>query len=86
MTVTQAPAATNTWDQALTRRALDHVPGGTTDLAARAPIGANDWLYPNLVLARPRHGQHDHLVIDRNEIGVQHLIATLADELDITLG
>ncbi len=33
-----------------------------------------------------RHGQHDHMVIGRNEIGVQHLIAILAADLDITLG
>jgi choline monooxygenase len=33
-----------------------------------------------------RHGQHDHMVIGRNEIGVQHLIRTLAAELDFDLG
>ena len=33
-----------------------------------------------------RHGQHDHMVIGRNEIGVQHLVRTLAHRLDIELG
>jgi phenylpropionate dioxygenase-like ring-hydroxylating dioxygenase large terminal subunit len=33
-----------------------------------------------------RHGQHDHMLIGRNEIGVQHLIRTLAAQLDIELG
>jgi phenylpropionate dioxygenase-like ring-hydroxylating dioxygenase large terminal subunit len=33
-----------------------------------------------------RHGQHSHMVIGRNEIGVQHLIRTLAGQLDIELG
>jgi phenylpropionate dioxygenase-like ring-hydroxylating dioxygenase large terminal subunit len=32
-----------------------------------------------------RNGQHDHMLIGRNEIGVQHLIRTLADKLDITI-
>ncbi len=32
-----------------------------------------------------RHGQHDHMLIGRNEIGVQHLIRTLAGQLDIAL-
>lgn len=31
------------------------------------------------------HGQHDHMLIGRNEIGVQHLIRTLADQLNIEL-
>lgn len=33
-----------------------------------------------------RNGQHDHMVIGRNEIGVQHLLRTLAADLDIDLG
>ncbi|WP_046317323.1 aromatic ring-hydroxylating dioxygenase subunit alpha [Mycobacterium sp. UM_Kg1] len=33
-----------------------------------------------------RHGQHDHMVIGRNEIGVQHMIRTFAGELGIALG
>lgn len=33
-----------------------------------------------------RHGQHHHMVIGRNEVGVQHLIRTLAGKLDISLG
>lgn len=32
------------------------------------------------------HGQHDHMLIGRNEIGVQHLVRTLAGRLDIELG
>jgi len=32
-----------------------------------------------------RNGQHDHMVIGRNEIGVQHLIRVLAAELGIEL-
>ncbi|WP_024441651.1 aromatic ring-hydroxylating dioxygenase subunit alpha [Mycobacterium sp. UM_WGJ] len=32
-----------------------------------------------------RHGQHDHMIIGRNEIGVQHMIRTFADELGIAL-
>jgi nitrite reductase/ring-hydroxylating ferredoxin subunit len=32
-----------------------------------------------------RNGQHDHMVIGRNEIGVQHLVRTLAAELGIEL-
>lgn len=32
-----------------------------------------------------RHGQHDHMVIGRNEIGVQHMIRVFADELGIAL-
>ncbi|MEO3784022.1 aromatic ring-hydroxylating dioxygenase subunit alpha [Actinocorallia sp. B10E7] len=33
-----------------------------------------------------RNGQHDHMLIGRNEIGVQHMIHTMADVLDIDLG
>ena len=33
-----------------------------------------------------RNGQHDHILIGRNEIGVQHLVRTLANELDVDLG
>src|SRR5271167_4072426 len=33
-----------------------------------------------------RHGQHDHMIIGRNEIGVQHMIRVLAQELGIALG
>ena len=32
-----------------------------------------------------RNGQHDHMLIGRNEIGVQHLVRTLANELGVTL-
>ena len=32
-----------------------------------------------------RHGQHDHMVIGRNEIGVQHMIRVFAQELGIAL-
>lgn len=32
-----------------------------------------------------RNGQHEHMVIGRNEIGVQHLIRTLAGELHVEL-
>ncbi|MDT5409886.1 MAG: hypothetical protein QOG14_2106 [Mycobacterium sp.] len=33
-----------------------------------------------------RHGQHDHMVIGRNEIGVQHMIRVFAQELGVALG
>lgn len=33
-----------------------------------------------------RHGQHDHMVIGRNEIGVQHMIRVMADKLGVSLG
>lgn len=33
-----------------------------------------------------RHGQHDHMVIGRNEIGVQHMVRVFAEELGIALG
>ena len=33
-----------------------------------------------------RHGQHDHMIIGRNEIGVQHMIRVLAQDLGIALG
>ena len=33
-----------------------------------------------------RNGQHDHMLIGRNEIGVQHLVRVLAAELDVELG
>lgn len=32
-----------------------------------------------------RHGQHDHMVIGRNEIGVQHMVRVFAGELGIAL-
>ena len=32
-----------------------------------------------------RHGQHDHMVIGRNEIGVQHMIRVMADKLGVSL-
>ena len=32
-----------------------------------------------------RHGQHDHMIIGRNEIGVQHMIKTFAEQLGIAL-
>lgn len=32
-----------------------------------------------------RHGQHDHMLIGRNEIGVQHMIRVLAAELGVAL-
>lgn len=32
-----------------------------------------------------RHGQHDHMVIGRNKIGVQHMIRVLAGELGVAL-
>jgi phenylpropionate dioxygenase-like ring-hydroxylating dioxygenase large terminal subunit len=32
-----------------------------------------------------RKGQHDHMVIGRNEIGVQHMIRVFADELGVAL-
>jgi phenylpropionate dioxygenase-like ring-hydroxylating dioxygenase large terminal subunit len=31
------------------------------------------------------HGQHDHMIIGRNEIGVQHMIRVFADELGVAL-
>ena len=33
-----------------------------------------------------RHGQHDHIIIGRNEIGVQHMIRVFAQELGVALG
>ncbi|WP_234825439.1 aromatic ring-hydroxylating oxygenase subunit alpha [Mycolicibacter senuensis] len=33
-----------------------------------------------------RHGQHDHMIIGRNEIGVQHIIRVFAQELGVALG
>ncbi len=33
-----------------------------------------------------RRGQHDHMIIGRNEIGVQHMIKTFASELGVALG
>lgn len=33
-----------------------------------------------------RRGQHDHLIIGRNEIGVQHMIRVFAEELGVALG
>lgn len=32
-----------------------------------------------------RHGQHDHMIIGRNEIGVQHMITVFAQELGVAL-
>jgi choline monooxygenase len=32
-----------------------------------------------------RHGQHDHMLIGRNEIGVQHVVRTFASELGFVL-
>ena len=32
-----------------------------------------------------RHGQHDHMIIGRNEIGVQHMIRVFAKELGVAL-
>lgn len=32
-----------------------------------------------------RQGQHDHMIIGRNEIGVQHMIKVFADELGVAL-
>ncbi len=32
-----------------------------------------------------RHGQHDHLLIGRNEIAVQHMIKIVAHELGVAL-
>lgn len=32
-----------------------------------------------------RHGQHDHMIIGRNEIAVQHMIKVLAQELGVAL-
>lgn len=33
-----------------------------------------------------RHGQHDHMIIGRNEIGVQHMVTVFAEELGVALG
>ncbi|CDO09141.1 aromatic ring-hydroxylating dioxygenase subunit alpha [Mycolicibacterium cosmeticum] len=33
-----------------------------------------------------RHGQHDHMIIGRNEIAVQHMVKVFAQELGIALG
>lgn len=33
-----------------------------------------------------RHGQHDHMIIGRNEIAVQHMIRVFAQELGVALG
>jgi hypothetical protein len=32
-----------------------------------------------------RYGQHDHMIIGRNEIGVQHMIRVFAQELGVAL-
>ncbi|MGO9098150.1 MAG: SRPBCC family protein, partial [Mycobacterium sp.] len=32
-----------------------------------------------------RHGQHDHMIIGRNEIGVQHMIRVFAEQLGVAL-
>ncbi|WP_328359443.1 Rieske 2Fe-2S domain-containing protein [Mycobacterium sp. NBC_00419] len=32
-----------------------------------------------------RHGQHDHMIIGRNEIGVQHMIKVFAEELGVAV-
>src|SRR5271156_6699711 len=39
------------------------------------------WEHRRLV----RHGQHDHMIIGRNEIGVQHMIKIFVQELGIAL-
>jgi hypothetical protein len=31
------------------------------------------------------HGQHDHMIIGRNEIGVQHMIKVFSDQLGVAL-
>lgn len=31
------------------------------------------------------HGQHDHMIVGRNEIGVQHMIKVFARELGVAL-
>ncbi|MEP9390860.1 MULTISPECIES: aromatic ring-hydroxylating oxygenase subunit alpha [Gordonia] len=33
-----------------------------------------------------RRGQHDHMLIGRNEVGVQHMVRVMADKLGISLG
>ena len=33
-----------------------------------------------------RRGQHEHMVIGRNEIGVQHMVRVMAGHLGIALG
>jgi hypothetical protein len=33
-----------------------------------------------------RHGQHDHMIMGRNEIAVQHVVKVFAQELDVALG
>ena len=32
-----------------------------------------------------RRGQHDHMVLGRNEIGVQHMVRVMAEKLKISL-
>jgi choline monooxygenase len=32
-----------------------------------------------------RHGQHDHMIMGRNEIAVQHMVKVFAQELDVAL-
>lgn len=32
-----------------------------------------------------RHGQQDHMLLGRNEIGVQHMVRVLSDALGISL-
>jgi hypothetical protein len=32
-----------------------------------------------------RHGQHDRMIIGRNEIGVQHMIKVFAEQLGVAL-
>ena len=32
-----------------------------------------------------RQGQHDHMIIGRNEIGVQHMIRVFAQDLGVAL-
>ena len=32
-----------------------------------------------------RHGQHDHMIIGRNEIGVRHMIRVFAEQLGVAL-
>ncbi|MQY17333.1 hypothetical protein NRB20_03960 [Nocardia sp. RB20] len=33
-----------------------------------------------------RRGRHDHMLIGRNEIGVQHMITVFAGKLGLSLG
>jgi hypothetical protein len=44
------------------------------------------WAMPPQCGQAVRHGQHDHMIIGRNEIGVQHMIRVFAQELGVALG